>query len=296
MASGLWLAPIVSATAACDPSALGPAVIKVNEARAELRALPVEGEAPTDVTPAAQAAVAAMKARLDELLDAYMRCAARDLDPDRTVAALMKDLATPEPAADAPVHYGDRLVLAAQRPDNQPRLLAVTATFAIPCGSDAVLFVFEPDGDRWREVLRWQSGPYDEISGVHNRIWVRHFQVTGDAVRRIPPIALSPRDFADEWIAADWAQARSWSMTEVRAALKPWHERLHALRYFEFGAIRRCDGPAEHYQVALSPETQDGAVYLRLEGPVSAFRMTGVATEPAPTCSGPDLSGSMATP
>ncbi|HWA45936.1 MAG TPA: hypothetical protein VHA10_22140, partial [Hypericibacter adhaerens] len=165
LASGLWLAPIVSATAACDPSALGPAVIKVNEARAELRALPVEGEAPTDVTPAAQAAVAAMKARLDELLDAYMRCAARDLDPDRTVAALMKDLATPEPAADAPVHYGDRLVLAAQRPDNQPRLLAVTATFAIPCGSDAVLFVFEPDGDRWREVLRWQSGPYDEISG-----------------------------------------------------------------------------------------------------------------------------------
>jgi hypothetical protein len=35
-------------------------------------------------------------------------------------------------------------------------------------------------------------------AGVHNREAVRHFLVEGDRVRRVAPVALSPRDFVDE--------------------------------------------------------------------------------------------------
>jgi hypothetical protein len=36
--------------------------------------------------------------------------------------------------------------------------------------------------------------------GVHNREAIRHFLIDGDKGRRVAPIALSPRDFVDEWL------------------------------------------------------------------------------------------------
>ena len=53
------------------------------------------------------------------------------------------------------------------------------------------------------------SGPVDVIieftqasvdTGVHNREAVRHFLIEGDRVRRAAPVALSTRDFVDEWM------------------------------------------------------------------------------------------------
>ena len=41
-------------------------------------------------------------------------------------------------------------------------------------------------------------------SGVHNREAVRHYLIDGDRVRRVDPVALSPRDFVDEWLTRGW--------------------------------------------------------------------------------------------
>src|SRR5262249_196336 len=44
--------------------------------------------------------------------------------------------------------------------------------------------------------LRFHYSSID--AGIHNRVWIRRYSVIGDAVRRTPPVAVSPRDFVDE--------------------------------------------------------------------------------------------------
>ncbi len=51
---------------------------------------------------------------------------------------------------------------------------------------------------------------------------VLRYQVAGDRVARIPPLARRPADFLDEWVDLPWPQAREWSAPE----LEPWHSRL----------------------------------------------------------------------
>lgn len=61
--------------------------------------------------------------------------------------------------------------------------------------------------------LRFHSNSID--SGVHNRVWIRHYAVSGDVVRRTQPVAVSARDFVDEWIVSPWPEASAWSVTPV---------------------------------------------------------------------------------
>jgi hypothetical protein len=61
-------------------------------------------------------------------------------------------------------------------------------------------------------------------SGVHNREAVRHFLIEGDQVRRVAPVALSPRDFVDEWMTSPWSESQDWSLS---MDLSGWHQKLH---------------------------------------------------------------------
>jgi len=58
--------------------------------------------------------------------------------------------------------------------------------------------------------------------GVHNREGVRHYLIEGDKVRRGAPVALSPRDFVDEWLTRDWTESAGWSASP---ALERWHRK-----------------------------------------------------------------------
>jgi hypothetical protein len=385
LTAGLWLGGGSVAFASCSPAAIGAAEIQVKAARQVLAELPIDADAPpTELGPQAQASITMMKARLGDFLDAYMRCARMDLDADEVARDLAQWLAGPVPASDAPVRYGSHLTFAAQRPVNQPDLLAVTAEFAIECGTDTVLFLFAPEGGEWKEVLRWQSPPYPEINGafasfgyeispsddaghwflvtktvapwcsstwsmirysvlrprpdrlmprviygaedsiwwggedfgrlavskntfdlrfhaasidpgIHNRVWIRHFAVEGDHVRRTAPIALSPRDFVDEWVVSAWDLALSWSKPDSRRSLQPRHAQLQALGHFEYGAIRHCDFQAELYQVQLTSEDQRSVFYVEVAGEAADYQITRIATQPDPSCGGEDLSAKMAT-
>ncbi len=48
----------------------------------------------------------------------------------------------------------------------------------------------------------------------------RHFQIAANSVKQIEPIAPTPRDFVEEWLAAPWKQSVKLSQS---AALQPWH-------------------------------------------------------------------------
>ena len=65
-------------------------------------------------------------------------------------------------------------------------------------------------------------------SGVHSREAIRHYRIDHDKVRRVDPLALSPRDFVDEWLTRDWREAAFWSESEHRSTMSQWHAKLHS--------------------------------------------------------------------
>lgn len=143
--------------------------------------------------------------------------------------------------------------------------------------------------------LRFHSWSIDPV--VHNRVWIRHFSVTGDKVRRIQPVAVSPRDFADEWVTSAWEEASRWSPKKAIHRLKSLHEKLHALA-FEFGSIHRCLDRPDHYQVELQREDEHwnyrSSYFLHVIG-ATDFSMENVLTSPAAVCDGEDILGTMET-
>jgi hypothetical protein len=131
-------------------------------------------------------------------------------------------------------------------------------------------------------------------TGVHNRVWIRHFKIAGDTVRRIQPVALTPRDFADEWIASLWQDASQWTSPEARGRLSPWHLRLHKIRFFDYDSVRYCADRPDHYQVALLNEDEQPAYYLSVTGQTE-YLMTGVSAKPDPACNGENVLDTMDT-
>lgn len=53
---------------------------------------------------------------------------------------------------------------------------------------------------------------------------VRHFEIHGNDVRQVEPIAPTPRDFVDEWLAAPWTESAGRAESP---ALEQWHRKLH---------------------------------------------------------------------
>jgi hypothetical protein len=52
----------------------------------------------------------------------------------------------------------------------------------------------------------------------------RHFEVRGDAVKQVDPIAPTPRDFVEEWLSAPWKQS---AVRSESPSLVAWHRKLH---------------------------------------------------------------------
>jgi hypothetical protein len=77
---------------------------------------------------------------------------------------------------------------------------------------DGLLFVLKPDELTVESV---------EL-GLPIRTHIRRYKV-GDSVRRIEPVALSPRDFVDEWLKRPWSEMEPLSTPETAA----WHSRLY---------------------------------------------------------------------
>ena len=351
--------------AGCDGAGVARAVDAVHQARIVLLALPVGDGMETSVSPRARAAIAVMKTRLGDFVAAFLRC--RPGDSTSYTGAMSRLLDMP---ARGEGKYGATLEFTVRQPF--PKLLVVTAAFAIECGTDTMLLVFTPSDTGWREVLRLQSKPYDTAAGaydmfdyavsppdaaghwflvqknitpwcsstwatirysvlrpsadalkprvlldasdsiwwgnedfgrlsvaaqdftlrfhaesidggVHNREWLRRFAILGDTARRIPPLAASPRDFADEWIVSDWSVIAPWT---AKAQLRALHDRLKAVGGFDYVSIRRC-AASGRTQIEVE-ESRGQAHYYFLIAADADMRMLDVTGAPNRTCTGPN--------
>jgi hypothetical protein len=93
--------------------------------------------------------------------------------------------------------------------------------------------------------LRWRAESMDD--GVHNREWIAHYRIDGERVYRTAPVAENPRDFADEWVRLDWADAKHWTAV-VAYGLKKLHDDLHRRHAF--------DSPSGAAKMATTPRSK----------------------------------------
>jgi hypothetical protein len=133
--------------------------------------------------------------------------------------------------------------------------------------------------------------------GVLSRVWLRHFRIDGDVIRRIPPVALSPRDFVDEWIVSPWKDAAEWTAPAVSAVLAGQHVKLSTsrMRYsYSYDTIYRCAGPLPRYQVAVVSDETNEMYYFHVSGDRD-YRMDGIDVKPDAACRGPNILEKMST-
>lgn len=150
--------------------------------------------------------------------------------------------------------------------------------------------------------LRFHSSSID--AGVHNRVWVRHYSVIGDTIQQTQPVAVSPRDFVDEWIVSPWQQAEQWSSKSAVGELRQAHEGWFRREKFdnsllEYYSVNRCADSHDHYQVEIGEETGPNfetarCFYFQVSGN-GAYTMLRVSEKPDPRCSGPDILDEMST-
>lgn len=135
-------------------------------------------------------------------------------------------------------------------------------------------------------------------AGVHNREVVRHYRIDRDKVERVAPLALSPRDFVDEWVTTDWKETGHWSEPENRRATRDWHTKLH--KDFVAGEFiyptMHCTSTPDLWQVGVAfsdPPTPigvnpQGVYFLVRWRPPYEFTMVQISDRPSPACTEQD--------
>jgi hypothetical protein len=185
--------------------------------------------------------------------------------------SLTYDLARPRPEPSAPAVFFTRTVRNNLDTDRPVALRA-----------DADRFQVEHDG-----------GILDVL--INRRRHVETYSVTGNAVRRIQPVAFDPRDFVDEWLSAAWPEASGWSA--AGPSLAAAHRAVRAALYTPhgpstFGRISRCS--ADLHDVELGQDPMDGEArgapawhfLVRGRGP---YRLERAQRTRAAACAGPDV-------
>ncbi len=92
-------------------------------------------------------------------------------------------------------------------------------------------------------------------AGIDSRRHVAKYQITESGVTRVPPVALLPQDFVDEWIQLPWSQASLWNRSGDVARVQEWHDRIRTAKaasvYSKLDFVQQC-GEANNWQVALA--------------------------------------------
>ena len=127
--------------------------------------------------------------------------------------------------------------------------------------------------------------------GILERICFHRYSVIGDRVTRVPPIAVLPQDFIDEWINLPWKEARRWSNPSAIDRLELWHSRLQRgtgedwekLHYYsEIEFVQPCNKPPSKWQIGIpldSEKRQDKLpqeLYFTVAKGNGAFSMTDI--------------------
>jgi hypothetical protein len=133
------------------------------------------------------------------------------------------------------------------------------------------------------------------------RVHIQRYRVTNDAVERIPPLAVTPEDFLDEWLNLNWAEASQWVRGANPSSVESWHTRLARgggrdfYTEIEFAQPCASSDNSSRWQVGLSleggsdkplPDDLPDELYFTIVQHEDSFFMESLATERPPGCPG----------
>lgn len=133
-------------------------------------------------------------------------------------------------------------------------------------------------------------------AGIDSRKHVEKYRITASGIARVPPIALLPQDFVDEWIQLPWSQASVWNKSPDVARIQQWHDRIRSAKvsavYSKFDFVQQCGEGASNWQVALAITLAGGVksmsedVYFAISKDGDSFFITDVRSVRPQGCPG----------
>lgn len=139
--------------------------------------------------------------------------------------------------------------------------------------------------------LRAKVGMLDSDLLIRQGIY--RYQIDGDKVIRVQPVAENVRDFVDEWLTADkstaWQlsdKANSEELLDIQAKLKE--------RYGYYGSVKACQGIDEEYQVAMNfngtqENDKEELYYFIVKSTRFGYLIKSASLEANTSCTGPDI-------
>ncbi len=123
-------------------------------------------------------------------------------------------------------------------------------------------------------------------TGILVREHVLRYDVQGDSVRRVPPLATRPEDFLDEWINLTWDEAARWVDGGALERARRWHARFEtrAIEPSEILFIQPC--PARPGETQIGLETSKGKLYFTIRERDGSFFVQHVGTARLQGCPG----------
>lgn len=173
--------------------------------------------------------------------------------------------------------------------EGQPQSLLFSQTISYYSGEEPARFKLKPDGFELRASV------HSLDTDILTRTGIYRYQVKGDKVNRIQPIALHGRDFVDEWLALNKETASELTESKNREALMSIHTKFYD-RYGYFGAVRKCYGKQEQglFQVEMNfygVEKDSGVElhYFLIQPIANGFIMKDSSSTASPNCTGSDI-------
>jgi hypothetical protein len=95
----------------------------------------------------------------------------------------------------------------------------------------------------WFSVTTGNERKLDREPGV----FIARYEIKGDGLRRLHPLALTPEDFLDAWSQLTWDEAARWSTDPNATYLQHWHSTLNQLPpdSAEFESVQLCPKQAD---------------------------------------------------
>lgn len=145
----------------------------------------------------------------------------------------------------------------------------------------------------WFAVTRGKQRKLDGESGVS----IARYEVIGQQVKRIHPLALTPQDFLDEWVQLSWDEAARWTSEPGRPDLQSWHAKLNSLQFdsTEMKVVQPCPRQ-EHSDSAwmielwidrqMNPSVEEEELYIQLSQKNGIYYVDGIHKNRPAGCPG----------
>ena len=159
--------------------------------------------------------------------------------------------------------------------------------------------------DEWYKLTAWRDGfqishlNYQSLDPAKLvRVHLERYAVSADRVTRVPPLALLPQDFLDEWVRLPWEEAVQWTRSPKLNGIRTWHERLQRSQsrsyYSEFDFVQPCGKEKQpaHWQIGVwieaknRPEGLPDELFFTIAQERNDFYVEDVSTKRPPGCRG----------